>query len=177
MLSTFARALALTILGALLGYAQNSLRTTGVSLASFEAPTSCGGSAAASMPHVVGDVTAGAVATLLGSSTDAHGGVLVLDARDAGAYEAGHVDGAMHLPCAAGSAEAEHVVALANASTRVLVYGTANDDARTLAEELAHRLADHVVIDIVRDGWAGLVSAGVPAGSGACEHCLEGTVR
>ena len=152
MLSTFARALALTILGALLGYAQNSLRTTGVSLASFEAPTSCGGSAAASMPHVVGDVTAGAVATLLG-------------------------DGAMHLPCAAGSAEAEHVVALANASTRVLVYGTANDDARTLAEELAHRLADHVVIDIVRDGWAGLVSAGVPAGSGACEHCLEGTVR
>lgn len=184
MIALVGRALALAALGVLLGYTSNALRAGGVSLAGFEAPASCGGTAA--IPPPVTELDAAVATRMLASvdgphaaesrATDAGADVprtLVLDARDERAYELGHVDGALHLPCAAGNAAAEHIVELATGYDRVIVYGDAVTDAHTLAAEIAHRLDAHVAVHVVTEGFAGLQRAGVPAASGACERCLE----
>lgn len=174
MLGLALRTLALVVLGALVGYAQNYVRADGVSLAGFEAPTSCG--AGVRVTAAVGVVGADEAVQLVESSaasTTPGARLLVLDGRSAEAFEQGHVAGAEHLPCAAGIAAAEHVTALAGSATRVLVYAGDDADAHSVAEELARRVGPGVTLDVVRGGFDALSAAGVPAASGPCAECRE----
>jgi rhodanese-related sulfurtransferase len=170
MIALLARAFALVVLGVLLGYTQNALRGSGVSLEYVEAPASCGGETL--VAHPVGEIRGAAAALALGAATREASPILVLDARTPAAYEQGHLDGSLHLPCAAGSADAEHIVAIAAAYPNVWVYGASDEEARTVADELAHRLPAGASVRVILGGFDALQRAGAPAASGPCERCL-----
>lgn len=160
------RAALLFVLGSALGYAINAVRADGVPLSGFEPPHACGA------------VAEPAATVLVLSAADAAsaidgGGVLLLDARAADAYEQGHVDGAMHLPCASASHEAERALARARSEEAVLVYGDDLDDARPMAEELARRIGGSRRVSLVDGGYHALVEAGAAAESGSCERCTS----
>src|SRR4051812_15601956 len=94
---TIARACALVLCASGLGVAVNAGRKDGLSLRSFAVATSCAAGAAA--PGGAGAVPATVLAPTEAMRLCGDPGVLVADVRSPERFAAGHVTGAVHLPC------------------------------------------------------------------------------
>jgi len=97
--------------------------------------------------------------------------VVVLDVRSPELFAAGHVEGAVHLPCSRGTLE-NHLADRLAAARLIIVYGQSSDDARPVAESLLRR----GVIDVrlIAGGYPAWERAGQACSSGPCPGCLEG---
>src|SRR4051794_12091607 len=91
------RALALVVFGSALGAAVNAGRKDGVHVGSFAVATSCAAGAAA--PNAAGAPAATVLAPTEAMRLCGDPGVLVADVRSPERFAAGHVTGAVHLPC------------------------------------------------------------------------------
>lgn len=145
------------------GYAQNALRPDRVSFAPRPEQTSCGVEPDDAAPPVV-TLDAADVAQELAA------GALPLDARSAEEFARGHVDSAVHLPCASSSRAVEPVLDLARRAGTVVVYGS-DEESERLAPELAARLGRSARVVVATGGFEALSRAGVSAESGACTRC------
>ena len=159
------RAAALLVGGAGVGLGLNAARPGGVSLLSFEPPTACTGEAHAVAP--VAELTPKEASQLCNT-----GGVVFADTRPDDRFEAGHVAGAVHLPCDATELGAQAAIASlthANAQT-VIVYGDSSDDGRAVAETLRLR-GFHADLRVLTGGFAAWERDGLACASGPCEDC------
>src|SRR5688572_7008595 len=125
------RALVVAGAGVVAGLATNALRADGLPLERFATATSCVAPAVSPVQRLP-PVEA---FRLCGDQ-----GVLVADARPAQRYAAGHVAGAIHLPCAASGLEADQALAALRGKHTVVVYGDSTDEAGPVAEDLRRRL-------------------------------------
>jgi 3-mercaptopyruvate sulfurtransferase SseA len=167
MLALLGRTSALLLTGAVLGLGANALRRDGVSLRGYSPPVSCQ-EAHAGQPAV--EVLPPDRAVRLCGDP----GVLVADARPPQRFAEGHVSDAVHLPCAAPSADATSVVStLANKHT-LIVYGDSTEEARPVAEDLRRRIgrADLRVI-VLEGGFPAWSQAGLACSSGPCPECKQ----
>ncbi len=166
-----ARTAALFALACVLGYAFNAVRSDGVSFAPVVVGNACGSAS--------GEPTRAVLSLSAADAADAieAGSVLLLDARSADAYARGHIDRALHLPCASANADAERALDRARLVSLVLVYGAGAEDARDMAEEVARRLGPTTRVSLVFGGYDALLGAGAPAESGSCERCGSEVVR
>jgi rhodanese-related sulfurtransferase len=96
-----------------------------------------------------------------------------VDARGPGAYAAGHVTGAVHLPPAGHPASAAALEALRSAPL-VIVYD--GDWSCALADEVADRLRQEGLPDVrvLAGAWPAWLAASAPGIAGACPVCGEG---
>jgi len=163
------RAAALLVGGAGVGLGINAARPGGVPLRGFAPPTACTAEAS-------GDGRAAAAVTELtpkeASQLCNAGGVVFADTRPDERFEAGHVAGAVHLPCDATELGAQAAIASltkANAET-VIVYGDSSDDGRAVAETL-RRSGFHADLRVLRGGFAAWERDGLACASGPCEDC------
>ncbi len=158
-----ARALALAVLGAALGLGATAARTGGLHL-SRPAPV-----AACEDPAIPPVVVAPAEAARVCAAERA----LIADARPAAAFAAGHIAGAVHLPCDAGGDAAS--VALAHLADRtvVLVYGAGTADAVAVARSIAQRrgAAGGPKVYALDGGFQAWERAGLACASGPCDDC------
>jgi 3-mercaptopyruvate sulfurtransferase SseA len=101
-------------------------------------------------------------------------GVLVADARPPQRFAEGHVSDAVHLPCAAPSADATSVVASLRDKHTLIVYGDSTAEARPVAEDLRRRIGRPDLRVVVLDGgfpaWS---QAGLACSSGPCPQCTQ----
>ncbi|HEX4461573.1 MAG TPA: rhodanese-like domain-containing protein [Polyangia bacterium] len=156
------RALSLVAGAAALGLVTNAARPGGVALASFAPPTECTG------PHegagaARDDLSPADAAQLCGQP-----GVVVADARPAGAFAEGHVAGAVHLPCDAG--DAGEALTHFDRAQRIVVYGATSEDARPVADSLRGR-HPNARVQVLAGGFAAWSSAGLACASGPCDEC------
>jgi rhodanese-related sulfurtransferase len=158
------RALALLVVGLVLGLAQNAVRRDGVALRLTPAPASC--EATVEAPA---EVDPGGASTLC-----REGGVVVADARTAARYAEGHIADAIHLPCdAAGQVAVEALSHVAGART-ILVYGETTEEARPVASGLIRRIHDPSVrVMVLKGGFPAWSKAGLACASGPCVECKE----
>lgn len=101
------------------------------------------------------------------ASLCARSDVLIADARPATDFAAGHIAGAVHLPCDASGAVA--TTALGGDHGAVLVYGAATDDAINVARTIAQRTSAQVYA--LEGGFAAWEKAGLACASGPCDEC------
>ena len=154
------RAAALLLGSAGVGLGVNAARPGGVALRGFEPPTACTGEASAQAP--VAELTPKEASQLCNT-----GGVVFADTRPDARFEAGHVAGAVHLPCDATELGAQAAIASltsAHAQT-VIVYGDSSDDGRAVAETLRSR-GFHADLRVLRGGFAAWESDGLACASG-----------
>lgn len=158
---------ALLLMGAALGLAGNALRRDGVSLRGYSPPMSCQ-EAHAGQPAV--EILPPEQAVQLCGDR----GVLVADARPPQRFAEGHVSDAVHLPCAAPSADATTVVAHLRDKHTLIVYGDSTEEARPVAEDLRRRIgrADLRVI-VLAGGFPAWSKAGLACSSGPCPECKQ----
>ena len=157
------RASGLLLGGALAGLAFNAARPAGVSLAHFEAPSTC----TAGLPHEdkVLEISAHDASALCGSK-----GVLFADTRPPDAFAEGHVADALHLPCHGTQGPDEGALRkLAEAET-ILVYGASSDDAREVAETLQRRGLQGK-LRVLTGGFPAWEREGLACASGPCQEC------
>jgi rhodanese-related sulfurtransferase len=165
------RALGLLATGALLGLLVNGVRADGVRFASFAAPSVCtmapAGSARPAGPAPVELLAPRDAAGLCGDAR-----TLIADVRSAADFAEGHVSGAIHLPCTASGEAAGAAVDMVAGRQTLVVYGTATDDARRVAEELRQRIPGRDLrIVVVSGGFGAWSQAGLACSSGPCVHC------
>lgn len=164
------RTVMLVLGGALLGLAGNALRPDGVSVLAFAPPVTCTSGpseAVLSVAPPVRLVTQSEAALLCADAT-----TLIADVRDAEAFAAGHVAGAIHLPCSA----SEKVAAAAETGLvrkqLMLVYGERTDDAFPVAEQMRQRLDRRDLrIGVLEGGFEAWSQAGLACTSGTCPQC------
>lgn len=174
MLPVIARAAALVAVGSALGFGLNAGRRDRVHLRAFTGVTSCsvgpgpgaGGAAAAPAATVLAPTEA---MRLCGDP-----GVLVADVRAPERFAAGHVTGAVHLPCAtSGPAASRALVGLEGKHT-LIVYGDSTAEAVPVVESLRQRLPDPAIRVIVLDGgFSAWDRAGLACSSGPCDECKQ----
>jgi rhodanese-related sulfurtransferase len=163
MLALAARAAAICALGSAIGFGANALRPDGVHFASFAVATSCtAGPGPGALPPAE-------AMRLCGDP-----GVLVADVRPAARFAAGHVAGALHLPCAASGGVASRALERVADKHTVIVYGDTTAEAAPVAESLRQRLPRSGIRVIVLDGgFAAWDRAGLACSSGHCPDCQE----
>jgi 3-mercaptopyruvate sulfurtransferase SseA len=95
-----------------------------------------------------------------------------VDARGPGAYAAGHVTGAIHLP-PAGHPESPGAIAALRGAPMVIVYD--GDYSCALADEVADRLRREGLPDVrvLEGAWPAWLAANGPGAAGACPTCGE----
>lgn len=164
------RAGVLVAVGALAGFGGNALRDDGVSLASFAAPVTCseGGEGLSLLDAPPVKLVHQSEATVM----CAEGTTLIADARDAQAFAAGHIAGAIHLPCSASEKVALAAESGLTGKKLLLVYGERTDDAFPVAEQMRQRLGrSDLRIGVLEGGFASWSSAGLACSSGICPDC------
>jgi rhodanese-related sulfurtransferase len=178
MLGIAARAAALLTLGVALGWVVNAVRPGGLRPGQFAAATTCSaGGAVASGAGPAVEVLAPVQA--MRACGDA--GALIVDVRPAERYAAGHVAGAVHLPCAAGAEASSGPLARLAGKHTVIVYGDSTAEAAPVAEALRARLdpapaaAGRVVV--IDGGFAAWDGAGLACTSGPCQDCRDGLAK
>ena len=95
--------------------------------------------------------------------------VLVVDARQATQFEAGHIAGALHLPCSGALQDA--LGSATGATGIVVVYADSTDEARPVAKSLQARLHGRARVAILRGGFPAWSGASLACESGVCFHC------
>jgi rhodanese-related sulfurtransferase len=157
------RAAGLTLGGALAGLGLNAARPSGVALRGFEAPTTCDVGAEQEAP--IQELDAHHASSLCGRP-----GVIIADVRPAAEYAAGHVAGALHLPCDASASGAEDALHRLDRAPAVIIYGESSGDALAVAETLRRRgLAGD--LRVLRGGFAAWEQEGFACASGPCQQC------
>jgi rhodanese-related sulfurtransferase len=164
MLPILGRALALVALGSALGFAANAVRRDGVQPVAMARTAAC-----TTGPDVAAaDAVAPAEAMRLCGDPD----VLVADVRPAERFAAGHVAGAIHLPCAASGEVADRALARLAGRHTLIVYGQSTEEAAPVAESLRQRLPSAGVRVVILDGgFPAWDRAGLACSSGPCPDC------
>lgn len=156
----------LTTLAAAAGLILNGLRPDGVS---FTAPLAAGACKVQNLAEPVERLSAAQANALCGAP-----GVLVADARPAAMFAAGHVAGAVHLPCAAPGDVATSVPRLLAGHHTVVVYGEGTADALAVADGLLRRHDDgRLKVAVIEGGFAAWDRAGLACASGPCPECAD----
>ena len=174
MLAIAGRAACLVGVGTALGLAVNAGRADGVRFGGFAAPSACAASAA---PAVGPPASAEPPAVEVLPPGDVSGlchepGALVADARPAAAFAAGHVSGAIHLPCAASGSAARAAVDLLAGHSTLIVYGGDTADALPVAEELRRRAGrPDLRVVVIEGGFERWSAANLACSSGPCPEC------
>lgn len=98
-------------------------------------------------------------------------GAAFVDARPAGAFAAGHVAGAIHLPSRGDCPDFEAALARIRTAPTVVVYDA--DGSCALARHLADRLVAEGLADVrvMLGGFPGWCAADRPAEAGGCHAC------
>lgn len=99
--------------------------------------------------------------------------VLIADARPAADYAAGHVAGAVHLPCSASGQVAGAALQLVAGAGTILVYGATTEEAAQVAQGLSARIATGAGTQVLalEGGFAAWEKAGLACASGPCDNC------
>jgi rhodanese-related sulfurtransferase len=167
MLPVLARAAALVAFGSALGFAVNAGRKDGVHPGSFAVATSCSASGTAAAPATVLAPTE--AMRLCGDP-----GVLVADVRAPERFAAGHVTGAVHLPCATSGPEASRALSGVAGKHTLIVYGDSTEEALPVVESLRPRLPDPGLrVIVLEGGFSAWDRAGLACSSGPCNECKE----
>ncbi len=170
MMSVVARAAALVGAGVLLGVAVNAGRPDGLRPAAFAPPTSC----AAGPAHAAAQEPIPALAPTEAMRLCGDPGVLVADVRKPERFAAGHVTGAVHLPCTASGAVASRALTTLAGKHTLIVYGDTTAEAAPVAESLRPRLPDPGIRLIILDGgFPAWDRAGLACSSGPCDECKQ----
>ncbi len=168
MLDVVWRAALLTAVGGVLGVVVNALRPDGLVLATYAPPVVCTTGAAGDdqVPEVRLVSQSEAVALCAAPDT------LIADVRPAEVFAAGHVAGAIHLPCSAPEQVASAAEGRLSGKRQMVVYGEATDDAYAVAEQMRRRLgrAD-LSIHVLEGGFQAWSAAGLACTSGECPAC------
>jgi rhodanese-related sulfurtransferase len=152
--------------GVLLGVVVNGVRSEGLSPRTFAVATSCTSGAPSGEIRVLPPVRA---VQLCGDP-----GVLIADVRSAERFAAGHVAGAVHLPCAASRAAASGALARVAAAHTVVVYGDSTEEATPVAQSLRPRLPrSDIALVVIEGGFSEWDRAGLACSSGPCPDCRE----
>ena len=166
MLALLIRAVALAALGATAGLVFNALRPQGIALQAAPPPAVC---KVAAVTPTVERLSPQQANRLCGDPT-----VLVADARSAESFAAGHVVGAVHLPCAASGDVAQAVPQLLSGRHTVVVYGNTTIDAVAVADGLQRRHAGGKLrVAVIEGGFTAWDEAGFACASGPCPECAE----
>lgn len=166
MLALAARTACLALLGALAGFILNVIRPDGVA---FNAPPPAGACKAPGLGDIVERLTPEQANRLCGDP-----GVLVADARSPELFAAGHIAGALHLPCAAPGDVASAVPQLLSGRHTVVVYGQTTQDAVAVADGLRRRHnAGKLRVAVIDGGFSAWDQAGLACASGPCPECGE----
>jgi rhodanese-related sulfurtransferase len=156
------RTAALLGAGALVGVAVNVVRPGGVHPDRFEIATTC------TAPHApIAVLQPAHAAHLCGAA-----GVLIADVRSADRFAAGHVAGAIHLPCAASGDVLGRALGAAAGKNNLVVYGETTQDAEAVAASLREKLprAD-LRISVLAGGFSAWDAEGLACSSGPCPDC------
>lgn len=165
-----AQAALLAVAGAALGLAWNGARDGGIRLdhpvnagAGREAAATC-----AAPAGTIRDVTVAEAEALRGPAT------AFVDARPAGAFAEGHVEGALHLPSRGDCPDGPTVIEALRRSQVVVVYDA--DGSCAEARHLADRLAAEGVADVrvMLGGFPSWLDRSLPSESGTCVACADG---
>jgi rhodanese-related sulfurtransferase len=161
--SLFIRAAVLAIAGAGLGLAGGAARPGGLKLLAAPRAASCEAPAAA--PTLISPAEAARICAVSGA--------LIADARTATDYAAGHIAGAVHLPCNTAGELAGATLAHLESRALVLVYGASTQEALDVATSVARRLPAGAgpKIYALDGGFAAWEKAGLACASGPCEDC------
>jgi rhodanese-related sulfurtransferase len=158
------RAGILAIAGAAGGLVFNAVRTDQVALALRQPAKTCLAPEAASS---VEQLTPSQVTELC-----SEGVVTVVDVRPEARFEAGHVAGAVHLPCTATTGAADNVLDNLVGNGSIVLYGEGTEDALEVAQSLARRAAPEAgKVAVLVGGFHAWDQAGLACSSGPCEHC------
>jgi rhodanese-related sulfurtransferase len=162
------RAAGLLALGATLGLVVGAARPGGLQLVAAPRAASCEAPAAA--PTLISPAEAAHVCAVSGA--------LIADARIASDYAAGHIAGAVHLPCNAAGELAGAALAHLEDRALVLVYGASTQEALDVATSIARRLPSGggPKIYALDGGFAAWEKAGLACASGPCEDCAVAPV-
>jgi rhodanese-related sulfurtransferase len=151
--------------GALLGVAVNAVRPTGIRADRFEVATSCAAPNPTASPITV--LPPAHAAHLCGAP-----GVLIADVRAADRFAAGHVTGAIHLPCAASGDVLGRALTAAAGKQTLVVYGETTADAQAVAASLREKLPrPDLQISVLAGGFAAWDAEGQACSSGPCPEC------
>ena len=166
LLALVARAGVLLAVGVGMGAAVNAVRSDGLRPGTFAAATTC-----TSGPPSIGiSVLPPAEAVQLCGDP----GVVIADVRPSERFAAGHVAGAVHLPCATTGEAAVGALTRVGSAHTVVVYGDSTDQATPVAESLRQRLRDRPVkLVVLRGGFGEWDRAGLACSSGPCPDCRE----
>jgi rhodanese-related sulfurtransferase len=157
------RAAGLTLAGAVAGLGANAAHPSGVALGGFEPPTTC--SEGATEQATIVELDAHDASALCGRA-----GVVFADTRPAAQFEAGHVAGAVHLPCDTRASGAEDAIRRLDRASTVVIYGETGDAALAVAETLRrHGLTGE--LRVLRGGFAAWAGHGLACASGPCPEC------
>lgn len=157
----------LSLLGALAGLILNGLRPDGVALRAAPPAAVC------KAPDAVRPVER--LSPEQANSLCADPTVLVADARSSTAFAAGHVAGAVHLPCAAPGGLASEVPRILQNRKTVVVYGDDTEDALAVADGLRRRNSNTSLrVAVIEGGFSAWDQAGFACSSGPCPECSEG---
>jgi rhodanese-related sulfurtransferase len=163
-----ARTGVLMVLGVGLGAAVNAVRSDGLRPAAFVAVTTCT-SGAGALDTGISVLPPTEAVRLCGDP-----GVVIADVRPADRFAAGHVAGAVHLPCASSSDAASGPLARVGGAHTVVIYGDSTDEATPVARSLRQRLADPAAkVVVIAGGFAEWDRAGLACSSGPCPDCRE----
>jgi 3-mercaptopyruvate sulfurtransferase SseA len=164
--SIVVRALALCATGIAVGLIGSLARTGGL-------PRAHPGQAACEAPAIEPALLSPAAAARICATA----GALIADARGDADFAAGHIAGAVHLPCAAGEVAGGALAHLADRPL-VLVYGRDTADALLVARSIAQRLpaAGGPKVYALDGGFSAWESAGLACASGPCEGCGAGAM-
>ncbi len=153
------RAAVLLVVGSALGIAVNAFRATPIPLGLHQPALVCEGGA--DPVDELGPEEAERLCT--------EGQILIADVRQASRFEAGHIAGALHLPCS--DALPDTLRAATDATGIVLVYGDSTEEARPVAQSLRARVQDRARVAILRGGFPAWSGSGLACESGVCAHC------
>ncbi|MES1207275.1 MAG: rhodanese-like domain-containing protein [Pseudomonadota bacterium] len=187
MITVVGRSAILVATGALLGLAINAVRPDGVSLraqgASARAPGMCAQPAA---PANAAERSIEVLAPEQAAALCGDPRTLVADSRSAAEFAAGHVTGAIHLPCASTRGAASAALDLLVGKQALIVYGNDTSDALPVADELRRR-SGHLSADtrassdplatsdirvaVLAGGFSAWSQAGLACSSGPCGDC------
>jgi rhodanese-related sulfurtransferase len=96
--------------------------------------------------------------------------VVFADTRPAVDFVAGHVAGALHLPCDSSAQAAEEATVRLGLASTVVIYGAGTDDARAVAETLRRHGLD-VDLRVLRGGFSAWEAQGLACAAGPCPDC------
>ncbi len=178
MFHLLSRTAALLATGLALGFGVNTVRPNGVPIGPVASAAQCSvtaGTAAkpTALVPVVEVLAPALVAPLCADAT-----ALVADARTEDRFSAGHISGAIHLPCgAAGDVASQALQQMAGKKT-VVVYGDSTEEAQKVAASVKQRLPNPWVrVIAIAGGFSAWQAAGLACAAGPCPTCGLPTFR